>query len=127
MHTLTSLAALALLPLPVAAQQPDPFSGKWSGTVSSNNAAEMTLDVTLAGAAGTYRVSGHGTQARNNPCLGKNFPVEVTSQTKGEVKSDVKKSSLINGCPDQSITLHSAGGNLLEGATADGRAIKLSR
>ena len=121
------LVAITLIPFAVAAQQVEPFAGKWSGTVVGGNGAELALEVSISGASGTYRILPRGTQARNNPCFGKEFPVQVTSQTEAELKFEVKQSSVLPGCPDQSVTLRNSGAKSLEGTTADGRAVKLSR
>jgi hypothetical protein len=115
------------LPLAAMGQQSNSLQGKWMGTLTGNSGGKFIVELVVAQSTGTWRFIARGNQARGNPCLGKVFPVVVTSESEAEIRFTVNSSSVVPGCIDQVAVLKSTGANSLEGEIADGRVVKLSR
>ena len=103
------------------------YSGKWSGAVILPGGAELSLDVNISNAAGTYRVTPKGVMRIANPCVGKEYPIQVTTATSSELVFDVKQSSVLTGCPDVTITFKKSGEKSLDGVASNGLGVRLSR
>jgi len=87
----------------------------------------LPVELSLSEAAGTWRFVPRGKQAQDNPCLGKEFPVVVMSQSATEVKLEIRGASVIRGCINTTADLNSADGKVLEGSLGDGRTVKFAR
>ncbi|MBC7788774.1 MAG: hypothetical protein H7Z74_02405 [Anaerolineae bacterium] len=128
MHSLILVAlAAAVFPTLIYAQQSPSLLGKWSGTMSTAGGGELAVELSLSETAGTWRFVPKGSQGRNNPCLGKDFPVVVTTQSATELKFEVLGASVIQGCINAAAVLNLIEGKSLEGSLADGRIVKLAR
>jgi hypothetical protein len=122
------LAAALLASLSTAAcSQAAQFDGKWTGTMMGKGGGELGVELTIAQASGTWRFVPRGTQGRNNQCLGKEFPVAVTSQSEEAIEFAIKGASVLAGCIDQSAILKAPSASVLEGMLEDGRRLRLSR
>ena len=91
----------------LSAQTLGSLQGKWSGKTESQVGGELAVELVIAESKGTWRFIPRGTQ-RNNPCLGKDFPVSVISQSSTELSIEITGSSVMQGCSDFSATLKSA-------------------
>jgi len=110
-----------------ALAQAAPFDGKWTGTMLGKGGWEQGVEVVIAQAVGTWRFTPRGTQGRNSPCLGKEFPIAVTSQSDVALEFAVKGASVLAGCIDQAAILKAPSASVLEGMLEDGRSLRLSR
>lgn len=119
-------AVLLFVVADLSAQTPGSLQGKWSGKTQSQVGGELAVELVIAESNGTWRFIPRGTQ-RNNPCLGKDFPVSVISQSSAELSIEIKGSSVMQGCSDFSATLKSGDGKSLEGELSGGRHISLTR
>lgn len=66
-----------------------------------------------------------GAGARNNPCFGKDMPIDV-ERKEDTVFLDVHGDKVIAGCLHQRATL-TLSGNQMTGALADGRGVTLTK
>ena len=121
------VALVAAFPSLICAQQSNSLLGKWSGTMSTAGGGELVVELSLSETAGTWRFVPRGNQARNNPCIGKDFPVAVTSQSAKELKFEVRGASVIQGCINAAAVLDAVDDKRLEGTLDDGRVVKLAR
>jgi hypothetical protein len=124
-HVITLCAVL--ISLPSAAQQTDSLVGKWSGVMTTQKGAEVGVELTLTDSGGTWHMSMRGGMGRQNPCLGRDLPVVVKSQSATALTMDISGASVLRGCIDATATLTSADGKRLEGTLDDGRSVKLTR
>jgi hypothetical protein len=109
------------------AQQPHPFVGEWEGTMKTQKADELEVKVVLTASGGTWRFYGKGMPSRKNPCVGRDFPIEVKSSTDKRIVFKVSGASVLKGCVDDVATLNATDDKALQGALADGRKISLTR
>ncbi len=117
----------ALITLPSAAQQTSSLAGKWSGVMTTQKGVEVGVELALTEAGGTWHMSIRGGMGRQNPCLRRDFPVAVKSQSATELTMHINGASVLRGCIDATATLTSTDGKHLEGTLDDGRSVKLTR
>ncbi len=117
-------ALIMLLPALTLSQQVNAFVGKWTGSMAGSSGRELQLEVAITQAGGAWRFIG---RAKNNPCLGRDFPISVTAQSSTELQIEVKGSSVLQGCIDETIVLRAPDATTIEGALADGRTFRLTR
>lgn len=115
-----------LMPVLVLSQQANPFAGRWSGSIamSRNNGQQVQLELSITQTGGTWRLIG---RAKGDPCLGKDFPIVVTSQSEMELQVEVKGASVLQGCMDQAAILKTSDMKHVDGVLADGTAFQLVR
>jgi hypothetical protein len=118
---------ITLFPLAVPAQEPNAYLGTWTGSMATSGAKVLPLELSITETGGTWRFLRGGTGTRENPCVGKEFPVTVVSRSQAELQFEVKGSSVIQGCVDEPGVLRPVDAQNLEGTLKDGRAIKLTR
>lgn len=116
-----------VIPLMAFSQQVNSFQGKWAGTMVAKNGGEVSIELVINEAAGTWRLIARGMQGKNNQCFGKNFPVKVISHSETGLELDIDGASVLQGCIDQTATLKSSDNKTLEGALRDGRTVKVVR
>jgi len=126
-HKPVLFCTLAVLAAAATSQTAGSFSGKWAGSTKSMDGGDLAVDLVLIEGAGTWRFVRQGNQGKNNPCLEKDFPVVVVSQSASELSLKIDGAKVLQGCMDQSATFKSADGKLLEGTLADGRPVSLTR
>lgn len=119
--------ALAMLAAAATSQTAGSFSGKWAGSTKNMGGGDLVVDLVIVDGAGTWRFVRQGNQGRNNPCLEKDLPVVVVSQSASELSLKIDGAKVLQGCLDQVATLKSADGKLLEGTLDDGRPVSLTR
>lgn len=119
--------ALAMLAAAATSQTAGSFSGKWAGSTKNMGGGDLVVDLVIGDGAGTWRFVRQGNQGKNNPCLEKDFPVVVVSQSASELSLKIDGAKVLQGCLDQVATLKSADGKLLEGTLDDGRPVSLTR
>ena len=107
--------------------QSAPFDGKWTGTIMAKGGGELAVELVIAQASGTWRFVPRGSQGKNNQCLGKDFPIAVTSQSEWAIEFAIKGTTVLAGCIDQSAILKAPSARVLEGILDDGRNLRLSR
>lgn len=125
-HTSLCLA-IALCPLAALSQSATPLVGTWSGTTKGQGGGELSVLLTVTPSGGTWSFVRQGSKGKNNPCLGKEFPVEVTSHTADTLVIHVHGDQVLQGCINTTATLRPADGNTLQGTLADGRPVTLAR
>jgi hypothetical protein len=111
------------------AQSPSSLDGKWTAHYLTGNGGERDAEVTISHGGGSWRDTAKGIQGKKNPCLGKEYALQVStrSQPTEEIKMAVSASDVLQGCGNHHVTLRALDGNTLEGTFKDGRAIKLVR
>ena len=116
--------AMALcLPLLAAAQAANPWDGKWKVAFKTERGIDRDGTVTVAGTAGTWDLN---VAARNDPCAGRAYPIEVQQATAEELVFKVARSTTLAGCQDNTMRLKATDANTLEG-TFQTRPFKMSR
>lgn len=110
-----------------SAQGPTTYDGKWSATYLADNGSTREAELVVSGSGGSWTLFVRGTQAKNNPCLGREHSITVQSSSPSEMKFTVDASKTLSGCKDSSVTVKSIDAKTLEGQFGDGRALKLVR
>ena len=126
-HNASLAIWLAIFSASALAQQPAPLHGKWLGVIKGQGGGELSVELVLAETGSTWRFLPRGNQGHRNPCVGREFPVVLKSQTATELSFEIRGAQILQGCINQTATLTSTDGKTLEGSLADGRAVSLSR
>lgn len=122
--TAMAVAAWTLSPLAAHAQDANPHNGTWRAAFESNSGAAREGTVVIKDQGGTWDML---MQARNNPCVGRAYPVAVQKATADELVFEIQRSKALAGCKDGSATLRRAADGSLEGEFDEGRKIRLTR
>jgi len=116
--------ALALcLPFAASAQEPNPWEGKWKVAFKTERGAERDGTVIVAGTGGSWDLS---VAQRNDPCVGRAYPIEVQKATAEELVFKVARSTTLAGCQDNTMRLKPTDANTLEG-TFQTRPFKMTK
>lgn len=126
MHRFSHLV-LALLPSLVVAQEAGTINGKWSATFQGTGGGNREAELTITDSGGIWRTFARGNQAKNNKCLGKEFPVDFQTRSAAELVFEVKASTVMQGCTDMSVNAKSTDGRTFDGVIREGSPIKLVR
>jgi hypothetical protein len=102
-RNLTLLCFASLVSCTVFAQTPSAWVGTWKVTWpnAQGRVQEARLVVTEAG-AGSWQTH---TRALDNPCIGKEVPIQVEKATDTEAKILLKFGDSIAGCTNSSVNL----------------------
>ncbi len=119
-------SSLFLIASIVHAQQPA-FQGKWTGTAATSTGSPVQVDLVIANAGGTLRLSQSAGYVTRDQCLDRDLPVAVNSQTETELVVEIKGSTVLRGCIDETATLKLIDGKTLQSTLKDGRTMKLVR
>ena len=106
------------------AQVANPYNGTW--TIKFDGAARVNLEgtVVVKDDGGSYKVLA---QSKNNPCVGREAPLNVKSATADELVFEVTRSKVLSGCEDYTLRFKRVDDKTLQGSLADGRKITLTR
>lgn len=108
--------------------QTDEYEGKWTAVIRKGQADERVGRLVVKNYAGTWlEVGTKG--AKSNPCMSKKaFPITVQESTKEEFEFTVWSASVLpSSCPDLGMSLKPIDAKTLEGTTAQGDPIRLTR
>ena len=90
------------------AQADSPFYGTWA--VSWEGQKQVyEAKLVLSSAGGSWKTS---TQARNNPCVGREVPVKINSASADEAHLILAFSEVIQGCKDAKVVLKTTSGGI---------------
>jgi hypothetical protein len=109
-----------------AAAQPA-LDGTWEVTFSTRDTETRQAVVRITGAEGTWTTTPQGGKEKNDPCVGRAFPLSVTSAEAGRVVLDVAFSKVIAGCKDRTVTGQLVTPALLEGKLENGKPLRMVR
>ncbi|MEO6973846.1 MAG: hypothetical protein ABI135_10570 [Rhodoferax sp.] len=106
------------------AQDSNAFNGKWTASYFNSY---RSAQVVIADGGGSWEtVRRGGEKDRLDPCLGREFPLTVTSHTENEIVFEVDTSKG-PGCKNFGATLKVVDANTLEGTFPKGTPLKLVR
>lgn len=104
------------------------FQGKWTSQLISKSGKDQVIELVLNESDGTWlMVPQTGKSGKSDPCVGKEFPVAVVSQSSPDIVLEINGSKVIAGCINQGASLKLMDGKTLEGSLKDGRALKFVR
>jgi hypothetical protein len=116
---------LALLPVQLLAQAT--LDGAWKATFSTGGSDARTAEIKIAGSSGTWTTQPRPNKDKNDPCVGRSFPITVAAGPSGQVTIELKASTELSGCKDRKATLIQPSPNALEGKLDNGSEIRLVR
>ncbi len=105
----------------------DAYNGKWNVTIQRSGDKPHTAKLVLTGYSGTWYNVTTADRTKAKVCDGKKFPVTVQESNVAQLEFTAWGSSVSPECPDISVTVRPANGNVLEGILATGESIKLLR
>jgi hypothetical protein len=103
---MSAIACLAVLLggiSPALAEEANPFIGKWIATWENKGGRPLQADVSIVEAGGTWQTL---VTRKNDPCVGKEAPIEIKSVSPKELRMAVRHSEVIPGCKDTNVKLH---------------------
>jgi len=119
-----SLFTSTAFAVPIETQE---YDGQWTATIQGAEADARVGRVVIANFAGTWtEVGRNGSKSR--ACISKKpFPITVQESTKDEFEFTVWSATLQASCPNLAVSLKPVDAKTLEGSTAQGDAIRLTR
>ena len=119
----SSAAAVLLITSSIAWADATPaaLDGSWTVEFANRQAA-----LTVANGSGTIRYLSRSQGAGKNPCVGRDFPVSVTSAG-DTITLAVNASSVLQGCEDTTIEVAVTDGKAPAGKLKDGRPVQFTR
>jgi hypothetical protein len=106
------------------AQQTGPFEGKWNGTMQIGGGRSLPIEASFDTTGGKWRIT---VSNRENPCMNRDLPLSITSQSQSELVFALNGSKVLVGCSDATIALKLIDNKTLEGAVDDGRKVRLTK
>ncbi len=88
---LNMLILSLIVPAIAYAQEPNPYNGTWKAEYTGKSGAARVGKVVVSDKTGTWQmaVSGRGESA--SPCIGREFPIEVTKANATELAFEVQR------------------------------------
>ena len=126
---LASVACTACATVALAQQEPDTnaFDGSWSVTTQPSGGSRVDARLTLQNFAGTWQDAGAGVLMKAKACKGKRFPITVQASVQSGLEFTVWGSAMSPACPDIGVTVKPVSDKMLEGMTASGETLRMSR
>ena len=105
-NALVVVVTLALFSAGAHAQSPNPFVGRWKVSVHAQT-KKGTVDVrdallVITADGGSWRT--FGTRGRD-PCRDQDWPVEISQVDSKQLIAKIKRSKVVDFCPDQNLVL----------------------
>ncbi|MES2957043.1 MAG: hypothetical protein V4792_02595 [Pseudomonadota bacterium] len=125
-----ALSLGALFGPPVSAQSfadTNEFNGRWNVSIQSGTSRPHAAKLVLTDFDGTWQDLGARAAARAKVCRGKKFPVTVQVSQATQLEFMAWGSSVSPACPDISLTVRPVSPKVLEGRTATGEPVRLTR
>ena len=125
MHTARfALFAALALPLAALAQTANPHNGTWKVRFDGDHFANLEGTLVVKDDSGSWKVT---TRSRNDPCIGREAPIAVTTATADDLVFEVHRSKVLAGCPDWTMNFRKVDDATLKGSSGDGRAFVATR
>lgn len=123
------ITVLSLVLFCAASQsQESRYEGRWHGALATPDGNQLDVDLAIKGSTGTWRMRLHSLAAgRLSPCLDRDLPVVVLSESDTELVIHIQGAKVMQGCLNQRARFQPVDGKTLEGRLGDGRTMKLSR
>lgn len=112
-----------------AQQDPDTdaYDGRWNVSMQPGGGRPFVATLTLANFGGTWQDGGTGGVAKDKACKGKKFPITVQASVSTRLEFTVWGTAVSPGCPNVGMTLKPVDAKTLEGSTASGEPVRLTR
>ena len=120
----TLFVATLSISLTCAAQDVGSLAGTWAGAFAALNGQPREAKIVIAGETGTWQTYANN---RDNPCVGREFPIDVLNVTPTSFDLAVNSSKSLPGCPDGKFQLKRVDDKTYESKFPDGRKLVLSR
>ncbi len=127
MRTTALFASSLFLLASIAHAQQPALQGKWTGQATNSTGAQVQVDLVVAKAGATLRLSQSGGYVTRDECLDRDIPVSVTSQSDSEMVVAIQGAKVLRGCLDETATFKLTDPKTLQGTLKDGRTVKLVR
>ena len=83
--------------------------------------------VEVAASTGTWKTVPQRGKEKNDPCVGRPFPLKVASPSNSDIVIEVSFSSVVPGCKDRTATGKLVGPNVIEGKLENGKQLRMVR
>ena len=120
---LALILAVALAPAAFA-QTANPYNGSWKISFDAEQISNLEGTLVVKDDGGTWKVTA---RARNDPCIGREAPIAVTTASAEELAFAVHRSKVLAGCPDWTMKFKKVDDATLKGTSGDGRVFLLTR
>ncbi len=123
MKNAIALAIVLCLPFAATAQSAANYDGTWRATYKTERGIDRDGTVIVQGTGGSWDLA---VQARNDPCVGRKWPIVVEQSTPEELVFKVTRAVVLAGCQDNTMRMKPVDANTLEGMFM-GRPFTLTR
>lgn len=103
------------------------FNGKWNVSIQPGGGRPFAATLTLENFGGTWQDNAAAGLVKGKNCKGHKFPITVQNSIRSELAFTVWGSAVSPACPDIGMTLKPLNEKTLEGTTANGGAVRLTR
>ncbi len=116
-----------LLAGPLAAAAASPLDGSWDVNFSTRDDETRRAVVEVTAAGGTWTSLAQAGKEKRDPCVGRPFPLKLSSQDASNVVMEVSFSSVVAGCKDRTVTGRFVEPNVIEGKLDNGKPLRMVR
>jgi len=107
--------------LQAAAQETARLDGTWRATFHRPDGTPWEAQIAVADGKGTYWVIAKRGSQREDPCVGRKFPITVTNVATDAFVIQIQGSKALQGCPDFRVILRPSDRGDYEGAFPNGQ------
>jgi hypothetical protein len=103
------------------------LDGTWDVAFSTRDGETRMAIVEIAASTGTWMSLPQSGKEKNDPCVGRPFPLKVTSPASSNVVIAVSFASSISSCKDRTVTGKLLDSNVIEGKLENGKPLRMVR
>ncbi len=125
MSHIQSLLITGLFLIPTLSGAESALDGTWDVTFSTRDTETRQAIVVITGAEGTWTTIAQQRKERNDPCVGRSFPLTVAVADQKQVVLEVAFAKVIAGCKDRTVTGQFESAGVVVGKLENGKPLRM--
>jgi hypothetical protein len=125
MSHIPSLVMISLFLIPTLAGAESALDGTWDVTFSTRDTETRQAIVVITGSEGTWTTIAQQRKERNDPCVGRSFPLTVAVADQKQIVLEVAFAKVIAGCKDRTVTGQFESAGVVVGKLENGKPLRM--